>query len=627
MTPDQLLLVGGAALGGALWLTRNRNQNIAEPILPPVGKRGPISNTLFPMREPLRIGNTKCDFYEQHLALRAMSGGYKTTLQAQILRERLKAGRSCVVLTGGDSDQLETEVRAWGGWIIRPHESPLTFNAFEGADTFMAQAWAELFPTTSEAKVYHSAFEIACIRYFQTHSRYSVRGLMDFILTYDPDKDPKQMVQSESGERLPKLDGKLWKGMREGYVGIRLQLMDLAFGDWIGDQLSILDCAKQGIPIMFVLDSSNDPDLNRFACALVWQAINYAIRERGNLDVFVDELGRLPPTLVGDQVRTWRRNKSHLIVGSHKDSDFTEVLNDLIHIQLLGTMVASAEKTRQGAQAKTWNTVHSTNFGTHAMQPTYTVFHKLLRRPHKGRFWMVNQERVERITVTEYHPPKKVKPRWSMRGYLNATGKHPPTGGSPATKKSGASTAFRLVSEHPGSLIPVSPGSDAPEIRIVGDLPEWCREEWLAAMWRESRFTHTTAILWCPGREVWFDEEGCREWQGGFIRRGTPWRPRKWVAGHGDVTPYREFVRAAGQDPDPTCDHWCDNPACVKVEHIEGGVSFRDNQMRTPVRKAAFELAGWHLISVGHFDSCPVNCEYEHVRWRERVAERLEVRA
>jgi hypothetical protein len=676
VTPDQLLLAGGVALGGAFWISHHRQPKdmaIAHP--PPIGARGPIYDLLHPMRETLRIGDAKTDFYEKHMALRAMSGGFKTTVQAQILRERIRAGRAVVVITGGDSDQLETEIETWGGYVIRPHTSPLKFNAFEGTSSFMAQGWAGLFPTSSEAKVYHSAFEIACIRYFEEHSYYSVRGLMDFILTYDPDNDTKGSVLLESGERMPKLDGKLWKGMREGYVGIRLQLMEMAFGDWIGDELSVLHCVKQGIPIMFVLDSADDPDLNRFACALVWQAVNYAVRQRGDFDVFVDELGRLPANLVGDQVRTWRRNKCHLVVGSHKDDDFTPILEDLIHIQLLGQMVASATDTRKGASEKTWGTVHPTNFGPHVLGQDWTVVHSWLGRKRQGKFWMSDPERVQLVTVDAYSSLRQQRPRWSIN-HLNATAKRMPPGpqggGGAAIEKGGGelhrqAPARIQVSPEPAlppSVPVVAPVPETasvaegqtvedeaprdkepvqlsdrraqapmPQLHVVATnedpLPAWATEPWLAAIWRQSHSTGIKAILWRPGGPVWFDDEGCREWDGGFFKpkNGAPWRPRIVVRGHGgddgkggDLNPYREVVRAQGKDPDPTCDHWCDNPACIKDSHVEGGVDFNENTNRNAPRRALFERGGWTQVVVRHYPRCPKDCAFEHVRWREASA-------
>lgn len=427
MTPDQLLLTAGVALPAALAISkmRERGQHAdTEAISPHLGKRSLLLNLMRPMREPMDIGDATVDFYEMHFGMVAMSGGFKTTLMALMLRQRLARGRACVVLTGGDSDQLETEVRAAGGWVIRPHASPLTFNAFEGTPTFMAQGWAGLFPTNSEAKVYHSAFEIACIRYFESTSHYSVHDLKKFVLDYEPPDDT---------------GSKLWKGMKEGYVGIRLELMEMAFGDWIGDQLSILDCVKRKIPIMFVADSADDPDLNRFAAALVWQGINYAIREKGGVDVFVDELGRLPQQLVGDHVRTWRRNKSHLIVGTHSQADFTDIIGDLVHIWALGRMTASAVKTRQWASDLTWGTVPPENFGAHALEQR-TYLDDATKRPREGYFYVVDLERVQQAAVPLYSPPKKVLPRASMK-HLAATAKQPSTAarGTPAWDKSGQS--------------------------------------------------------------------------------------------------------------------------------------------------------------------------------------------
>jgi hypothetical protein len=591
LTPDQLLIGGTAALALAMFVRRMQVPQ-GEAVPPPFGKRGPVTNLLYPMRDPLPVGNARVDFYEKHMALRAMSGGFKTTLMAQLLRERLKAGRSCVVLTGGDSDQLETEVRAHGGWIVRPNKSPLKFNAFEGTPSFMAQGWAGLFPTNTEAKVFHSAFEIAAIRYFQTHSRYSVRGLMDFMLSYDPDKDPATALQLESGERVPKLDGRLWKGMREGYVGIRLQLMDIAFGNWIGDQLSVLECARRGVPIMFVVDSADDPDLNRFAAALVWQAINYAIRERGDIDVFVDELGRLPVNLVGDHVRTWRRNKSHLIVGSHKDSDFSEILEDLIHVQLLGTMVASATKTRAGASEKTWGLVHPTAFGAHAMQPKYTIIHQLLKAPRKGAFYMVDLERVQRVVVSEYCPPKTVKPRWSMNRYLNATGKTPlrSQDTSPASLKDGLNIHAGPVPVSPVvgfGVLGTDPNHQTQDVVREGppEAPAWVHiNEHTRSLWERVYFPHGAL----HARACWHIRlalKGKGKRPGFQYRVGGDWLMYDFVKcvehalsqGFTDdelvaFLQYSKLKFKAGElSVDHVCEEWAGVEAklCVRGEHLE----------------------------------------------------------
>lgn len=442
MSDDALFWGAMGALPVALAIAKLcQPRELTEAIQPPVGHRGPVYSLFHPMREPLQIGNGKVDFYEMHLGILAMSGGFKTTLMAQLFRQRI-GKRPVVVMTGGDSDQLETEVRAAGGWVIRPHASPLTFNAFEGSPTFIAQGWAGLFPTNSEAKVYHSAFEIACIRYFESTSHYNVHDLKRFVLNYEPPDDT---------------GSKLWKGMKEGYVGIRLELMEMAFGDWIGDQLSILDCMRRKIPIMFVVDSADDPDLNRFAAALVWQGINFAVREVGGFDVIVDELGRLPQTLIGDQVRTWRRNKCHLIAGTHSEADFTEIIGDLIHIWCLGRMVASATKTRSKAHDMTWETIPAMNFGAHALNQR-TIVHDLLKRPRSGYFYLVDLERVQQIAVPTWTPPQIVKPRWSMK-HLNATAKHVPSSLA-ATQKDHPGAVPRTVSPVSEMVRPAGTATD-----------------------------------------------------------------------------------------------------------------------------------------------------------------------
>jgi hypothetical protein len=355
--------------------------------LPPVGQRNVIQRALFHHKDALRIGSQSIEFHEQHLGIVAMSGGFKTTLMAQIARQRINTGDSVVVLTGADPDQRGEEPPAAGGYIIRPTLFPATFNAFEGSPSFAAQGWAQLFPTNSEAKVYHSAFEIAVMDYFEHETSFSLDGLIGSVLSYQP----------EDGSAK-----KLWDGMKEGYVGIRLQLMRKAFGQWIGTEISICDAMKLGIPLMFVCDSAEDPDLNRFSAALVWQAINFAVHHcKRPGTAIVDELARLPRDLVGDQVRTWRRNRWHLVVGTHAAEDFTPIIGDLVHTWALGRMVASAIKTRAWAHILTWRLIPPEAFGAHALE--------------RGYFWLVNLERVQKVGVPTYTKPKlyvKPTPWW-----------------------------------------------------------------------------------------------------------------------------------------------------------------------------------------------------------------------
>lgn len=594
MTPDQLLLTAGVALPAAFALNKLRTRSAfddAEPILPHMGKRSLAMKIMRPMREPIWIGDAKADFYEMHMGIVAMSGGFKTTLQALMLRQRLQRGRACVVLTGGDSDQLETEVRAHGGWVIRPHSSPLTFNAFEGTPTFMAQGWAGLFPTNSEAKVYHSAFEIACIRYFESTYHYSVHDLKQFVLNYEPPDNT---------------GSKLWKGMKEGYVGIRLELMEMAFGDWIGDQLSILECVRRKIPVMFVADSADDPDLNRFAAALVWQGINYAIRECGGVDVFVDELGRLPEQLVGDHVRTWRRNKSHLIVGTHAEEDFTTIMGDLIHIWALGRMTASATKTRQWASELTWGTVPPENFGAHALEQR-TYIDDATHRPRKGYFWVVDMERVQQASVPLYSAPRKVLPRASMK-HLAATAKQPHSTRTPAWDKSGgtprpvpaaavpSSTQTQKGATAVGTAVRIPPEiqnaeAEAGYMTIIctrqhgpPEMPEIYRPERMRSIWDE-RVSFPYGAL---------DEKAC--WhvrlslKGRGKRPGLEYEGRDWLAydlvqaltevleGKMDAEEAKAFLnyvklhmKTGDLSVDHLCEVWMGTEAklCIRKSHLD----------------------------------------------------------
>jgi hypothetical protein len=106
-------------------------------------------------------------------------------------------------------------------------------------------------------------------------------------------------------------------------------------------------------------------------------------------------------------------------------------------------------------------------------------------------------------------------------------------------------------------------------------------------MWAQCVRTGRPCPLWSPERGLWWDERGCLEWSGGKSKAG---RPRSSV-GSRDVLVYREFyLRAKGVAPDPSFDHWCDNPACVDPEHGEP-CSIPDNNARRAPRKAAFMVA------------------------------------
>lgn len=454
-----LLLIIFVLLVG--WLSYNRerhgetdSQSPTSAIRPPRGRRvigaRQIARRL--MRDPIQLGNVWIEWFEQHLGIVATTGGFKTTLLAQIIRQLVARGRPVVVITGGESTQLEVEIRAAGGWIIRPHNSPLRFNAFEGSAEFFAQGWAGLFPTNSEAKVYHSAFEIAAIKYGRAFNEKARRlhcsGECEFCALDALDLDeysPEEIADIRARKKLARHDGlkrfilayepegdigkKLWAGMKEGYVGIRLELMDLAFGDWLGTELSILDAIEQGVPLCFVLDASEDQDLNRFSAALVWQAVVYAVRMRGHFDVVVDELGRLPEELVGTQVRTFRVADVHCVIGTHSEADFTPIIGDLFQSWCLGKMTAAAIKTRAWAHQLTWREIPAQNFGSHALE---RMDHRLVRlwnfvrRKRSGHFYVVDgaEQRVQVAAVPTYRAPTKHIPRRSMR-HLRALTKQP----------------------------------------------------------------------------------------------------------------------------------------------------------------------------------------------------------
>ena len=167
----------------------------------------------------------------------------------------------------------------------------------------------------------------------------------------------------------------------------------------------------------------------------------------------------------------------------------------------------------------------------------------------------------------------------------------------------------RQASPQPIPLSPIPPTADAeapesplsppaPPAPIVAppesEVPLWALSGGELAMrvWLGRKSTGEPCPLWSPTLGTWWDERGCDVWTGSttYPKPGQPVRPRIRHAKR-DYTPYREVVRARGDNPDPTVDHLCGNPMCVKSEHLEGGVSIVDNQTRNEPRRIAFELA------------------------------------
>jgi hypothetical protein len=505
MSPEQLDVLFAASMGFTawkVWRSRRTSQPIGDPVLPPVGREGVWDAFWHPKREPLLFGDAITDFFETHARVIAMSGGYKTTLLAQITRQRLEAGRSVVVLTGGDSLQLEEEIKSFGGYVIRPETSPISLNCFEGPDAFKAQTWAQLFPTDSVAKVFHGAFELAALKYFKGEPSPSLAGLKAYVLNYEPEEESSRQ---------------LWKGMKEGYVTIRMARVEEFLGHFVGDQLSISYCMKNKIPLMFVVDSRFAPDLNELAAALVWQGICYAVTTVGDLDAIVDEFARLPEELVKEEIRTWRFRKAHLVAASHRVADFPESLEDMFHVNALGRMVASATETRKAASDITWGTVHPTGFGAHALGERRNRLDDLIGKQRRGYFWMVDQTRVQEVKVLQYTSPTRYATAKRLPG-LAATLKQRPI--------RQAATGIATTAGGPVPL-PLTP-------TVVGVRDPMCGPPMMPSIFGKPFATDREMDIWLKHR---FPEgiEGC--WELDYYANPKTGRPEMQWRG----SPYKPF--------------------------------------------------------------------------------------
>ena len=516
--------------------------------------------------EPLDIGGVTVDFFEQHLDILALSGGYKTTLMACLARQRLKKGRPVVVVTGGQSPALEEEIRGWGGWVIYPHQAPMTFNAWDGDPLFVAQGWAELLPTSSEIKVIQSCFQLAVLDYLESQPERRVGcsrrcaecrgngmghdGLARFVLSWQP--------AVGSGVPTQRLGA-----MKESY-GLRLLLLDKVFGDWIGTELSIAQAIRQGIPLMFVLDASTDPDFNRFSTVLVWWAVLYAVSEVGGFDVFVDELARLglSEKLLVEQIRTFRVNDVHFIGGTHAADDLKGAMSDLIQLHAFGRMTSTAIKTRAHGQAATYNVVPMSNFGRHNLR--------------KGEFVVVDHEdRISLARIPTYrklpnpwrplHP--KVLPTYRQSGMNHGTGD-----GTAAHRKTAA--VPRAVS------VPVDSGTAVPEV-LYGppELPRWASGPNAERKLEIYRRFKSTPLVGC-----WLTShagKGRDRQRPGCQYRGKNWNVSDLVKALDDCAVLRldepgevRYLTAlklslADKVNGASVQHDCHNPQCVRAEHLD----------------------------------------------------------
>jgi hypothetical protein len=575
--------IGAGALGLSYWREHHGIHRLAEKRLPPLGPPPLYQRPFRRFVEPLDVGGVRVDFFEQHLDILAMSGGYKTTLLASLARQRLRAGRPVVVVTGGQSPALEQEIAGWGGWVIRPRSAAMTFNAFEGDPLFVAQGWAELLPTTSEAKVFHSIFELAVLAYLRSRTDYRLRcsalcracrppassagkpsthdGLRRFVLAWDPpdaENIPRQRV----------------RGMKESY-GLRLMLLEEAFGGWIGQELSVAEAVRRHIPVMFVLDASTDPDFNRFSTVLVWWAVNHAVFSVGGFDVFVDELARLdlPPKLLGEQLRTWRVNDCHFLGGTHASDDLKGVLNDLIQLHVFGRLSSTATTTRQHAQAATYDRVPAANFGRHSLK--------------KGQFVVVDHEdRVQLGKVPTYRclPNPRGAPLPRVLSTYRCSGQNGGTGAGWAVTAKGRQTvvgATSAVEPEPESVGQVRSGSGV----IVGppQVPRWVTHN-PSARKLELWLTHWFPLGALDDGAHYYTPDSTLKGKGkrpGCEYRGLFWTTYDLIKAlddsaamgldRDDEAAYLALVKMGVANGELSVDHkrGCENPRCVRAEHLD----------------------------------------------------------
>lgn len=541
----------GTAFGAALLVRMIRGPERAPletAVLPPVGRVPLLERPVRHYDEPLRIGSSTVEGREVHVGIVATTGGFKTTVMAQLARQTT---RPIVVLVGGDADQLEMEVRAKGGWVWRPrHGVPL--NVFPGSGDYSAQAWEHIYPqTTSDAGVLRGAFREVAAPYFdQAGSQRSLPGLI-------------AALEAHKG-------GRLAEAMKEAWL-MRLKPIQRTLGDSLGaDGLELNAALARGASVMFALDSFEDPALINHFAALIFMVISNAVRTRGGFDLFVDELGRLPKALLTEAARTFRRNKVRLRAASQSSEDFDEQLTDLMDVWLLGRLTGAGHRTRTWASRATFGTVAPENFGRHSLGRLSVVDRILRRGFNKGYFYMVADGRVELIQVPKYQAPQFSRGPIPLRDEPPESLYQP---SNPVTPQYTESVGNVHTVEQPPQAVVATTERRHSSLGREGppSMPEFYRGT--PAM----SDTDRKALLRFWLNHVFKGLDGC--WESTYRpntsgRRQGSFRNQLWTTyiltrsladGLGDNLSFVRMLTSAGE---LTVDHLCENENCDRVEHL-----------------------------------------------------------
>jgi hypothetical protein len=517
------------------------SKDLKQPVvMPAIGRTSWFLRPFKRYRVPISVDGVTIESEHQHVGIVSITGGHKSSLLASLVHSSPRL----IAISGGLTEPLVNAVEAEGGHVWMPHGS-LGLDLFSGTPDQLAQDWESIFPKTdADTGVYRSLFR---------------KAVRDMAITYDQEARPRGIRLLRDALDAAAGTGRLGEGMREGWAGRVLDLVD-SLGESIGHDVNVADCLLAGIPMLYCLDGFDDPGMSPlFASVILRQVVratNVPKAQRGFARVMVDELALFGPKQLAEAMRVWRGRRVQFIGASQLASDFPKEIRGHINVWFLGQQSGGEEPGRRWASDVTFGLIPPENFGEHGMP--------------RGTYHLVANGRTQQVRVRYWQsrPPAPSLPLLlpALPAYESAPIALPAsTAGTPAVTPRGVagSAAVSMIDIGPRMVVgsqSVTPPLEKPS---VADPPSWIRAQ-------GERGAQAWARLWHAGDpNVCWTCELSTNGEGGYA---------KLSVGHATNGAHRViaewFVRAEGRELKPwlTLDHQCHqgrNKRCVNPSHLE----------------------------------------------------------
>jgi hypothetical protein len=376
MAPEAILI---AFLLGLLLVTRAREPadpaDLKQPVsMLAIGRTSWFLRPFKRYRVPISVDGVTVETEHQHVGIVSITGGHKSSLLASLVASSPRL----IAISGGLTEPLVNAVEAEGGHVWMPHGS-LGLDLFSGTPDQLAQDWESIFPKADgDVGVYRSLFR---------------RAVRDMATAYDAEGRPRgtQLIRDALDQAAG--TGRLGESMREGWAGRVIDLVD-SLGPSIGSDVNVSDCLLAGVPMLYCLDSFDDPGMSPIFAAVILRqvvrATNVPKAQRGFTRVIVDELALFGAKQLAEAMRVWRGRRVQFVGASQLASDFPKEIRGHINVWFLGQQSGGEEPGRRWASDVTYGLVPPENWGEHSLP--------------RGTYQLVANGRTQQVRVPYWQP-------------------------------------------------------------------------------------------------------------------------------------------------------------------------------------------------------------------------------